>query len=117
MRTASARGEMVRSYFLAIEDLLANYTRQFINGIETDMRQLESSLKPPHASDYAGYIYVIRASDNVYKLGRTKKPVHRRRNYRTGHVDVADVLLKYRTDNLKAVEDCVKTALRESRTS
>ena len=35
------------------------------------------------------------------------------RTYRTGRFEDVDVIYKYRTDNLKAVEDCIKVCMRE----
>lgn len=118
MRTASARGEMVRTYFVEIEGVLARYTQQLIDGIQADVHRLEAAQRAPSQKDYAGYIYVIQASahrDDLVKIGRTKNLVQRLRAYRTGRAEDVDVLFKYRTDNLKGTEECIKTALREHR--
>lgn len=109
MRTASARGELVRTYFLAIEDLLRKYTGQLIDGIKADVVRLRKSRKKPSMKLSAGYIYVIRATDsiegeNLYKVGRSEDLLKRLRTYRTGRLTNVDVLFKYRTENLKEVE-------------
>lgn len=116
MRTASARGELVRTYFLAIEDLLKKYTGQLIEGIKADVTRLERAQKGPSDKLSAGYIYVIRASesgdkDDMYKVGRSQNLMNRLRTYRTGRLTDVDVLFKYRTDDLKAVEGCIKSTL------
>ena len=118
MRTASARGEMVRSYFLALEELLVKYTNQLIVGIQADVDRLEKAQQAPAIKDFAGYIYVIRASshkDGFYKIGRTDNLVKRLRTYRTGRLEDVEVLFKYRTDNLKSVENCIKQAMADHR--
>ena len=118
MRTASARGELVRTYFLAIEDLLKRYTDQLLDGIRADVVRLERAQKGPSEKLAAGYIYVIRAAGaagvgdrDLYKVGRSKDLAQRLRTYRTGRLDDVEVLFKYRTENLKAVEGCIKAAL------
>ena len=116
MRTASSRGELVRMYFLAIEDLLKKYTDQLIDGIKADVNRLERAQKGPSEKLSAGYIYVIRAADsgkddNLFKVGRSENLMNRLRTYRTGRLNDVDVLFKYRTENLKAVEGCIKATL------
>lgn len=49
----------------------------------------------------------------LYKIGRTGDLNKRLSTYGTGTVDGVELLFKYRTDNHKAVEGCVKAWLKE----
>ena len=73
-------------------------------------------MRPRDLHDFAGYIYVIRASDKmdgVFKIGRSKDLNRRLDEYQTGRADSIDVVYKLRTENLKQVEGCVHSWLKE----
>lgn len=116
----SRKAEDVRSYYINLEALLIQYHKQTLDGMEQEIKKLETSLKPKSSqkSLQAGYIYVLRASsdmDSMYKIGRTKDLKKRLATYQTGRLDEVEVVYKFRTDNLKGVEDCVKLALKDVR--
>lgn len=123
MRTATARGEMVRTYYIDLEGIVLRFAEQELDKAEADKRRLQAdkerlraAARPASPKDYAGYIYVIRASetnDRLRKIGRTKNLVERLRHYRTGRSEGVVVERRYRTDNLRAVEACIKALLRE----
>lgn len=113
MRTETEKGDDVRALYVKIEGLLAKYTEQFIKAIEDDVRHLERAQRPTSSSDFAGYIYVIKVADGIFKPGRSSNFGKRQRTYRTGRLEGVDIVYKFRTDNLKVVEDCLKTHLRE----
>jgi phage anti-repressor protein len=116
MLSRSTNGELVRSYYLQIESLVFKYHEQTMRGMQLEIAELEKSIKPKKLEDHAGYIYVLRASkdkDSVYKLGRTKDLHARLKTYQTGRLEDVDIVYKFRTDNLKSMESCVKLALKE----
>ena len=118
MLTRSKRGEQVRTYFIALESLIVKYQTQLIAGIKPDAQRLERNMRPNDPADSAGYVYVIRASeemDGIYKIGRSKDLNQRLAQYQTGRADKIEVVFKYRTDSLKAVEKCVQALLRDER--
>jgi predicted GIY-YIG superfamily endonuclease len=116
MRSNTPKAEEVRSYFIALESLLIKYRSVLVDGMKADIQKLEKELGPKDAADSAGYVYILKASeekDSVYKIGRTKDLNRRLSEYKTGRYDDVDVLFKYRTDNLKATEACMKAFLKE----
>ena len=113
MKTDTPKGDDVRSLYVAVEGLIAKYTEQFIKAIEDDVKKLESAQRPTPPSDFAGYIYIIQVADGIIKPGRSGNFGLRQRTYRTGRLEGVNVVYKFRTDNLKAVEDCMKVHLRE----
>ncbi|KAG2487750.1 hypothetical protein HYH03_013595 [Edaphochlamys debaryana] len=116
MLSRSKRAEEVRTYFIEMESLIVRYRIALQKGMVAEIRDLERSLQPPDPADSAGYIYVLRASmdkDSVYKIGRTQDLNKRLSTYNTGSVDGVEVLYKFRTDNHRAVEGCLKAMLRE----
>ena len=63
-----------------------------------------------------GYIYVLRASekhDSVFKIGRTRDLARRLREHSAALADILEVVFVFKTDDVKAVETCVKGWLRE----
>lgn len=118
MMSRSKKAEDVRSYYIELESLIFKYYKQTLDGMEKEIKSLESALKPKSRSLQAGYIYVLKASDkmdSMYKIGRTKDLKQRLASYQTGKLEDIELVFKYRTDNLKGVEDCVKLALKDMR--
>jgi hypothetical protein len=112
------KAEQVRTYYLQLESLVFKYYQQTLDGMQQEIIKLNKTLKPKNKEDHAGYIYVLRASDrndSVYKIGRSIDLLNRLRTYQTGKLDDIEVVFKYQTNNLKAMETCVKHALKERR--
>lgn len=116
MRSRSKRAEEVRTYFIQLESLLVRYRTVLLKGMDAEIKQMEWGMKPKSEEDSAGYIYVIRADpvkDSVYKIGRTQNLNQRLSTYSTGKLDGVDIVYKFRTDNHKRTEACVKLMLKE----
>ena len=116
MRSRSKRAEEVRTYFISLESLLVRYKSVLLKGMDEEIKQLESSIRPKDITDSAGYIYVIKASlekDSVFKIGRTKDLNKRLATYSTGTIDGVDTIYKFRTDSHKKTEACLKLMLKE----
>ena len=119
MQSRSKKAENMRSYFIAIEGLVMKYRDQMMAGVQADVERLERNQKSPSAraeSGTAGYIYVLRASterDSIYKLGRTRDLARRLREHNASRADDAIVIYTFRTENVDAVETCVKAFLKQ----
>ena len=116
MRSNTKRAEEVRTYFIQLEGLISRYKTVMLNGMQAEIKKLNNAVRPKNPEDGFGYIYVIKASDdkqNVYKIGRTKDLLKRVSNYSTGRLDGVQVVYKFRTDNFKRTEACVKLMLKD----
>lgn len=116
MRSKSKRSEEVRTYFIQLESLLVRYKSHLLEGMDAEIKRMEKAARPKREEDSVGYVYIIKASpdlDSVYKIGRTKDLTKRLATYSTGTADGVEVLFKFRTDNHRAVEGCVKAWLKE----
>lgn len=116
MRSRSKKAEEVRTYFIMLESLLVKYRTTLIQGINAEIKDMQKSMKPKSKEDSAGYIYVIKAStqkDSVYKIGRTQDLNKRLETYQTGSLEGVELVYKFRTDNHKKTEACVKLMLKE----
>lgn len=116
MMTRAKKGHTIRSYFIEIENLFIKYRKQTLMGMQQEIETLERNLKPRNSEPRAGYIYVVRASENkdsVYKIGRTKDLQARLRSHRSALADDMEVLYRYRTDNIEAVEKCTHSWLKK----
>ena len=112
MLSRTKKAEEVRSYFIEIEQTFFKYRQQLINGIEKEANELNKLQKPNNK----GYIYVIKASeekDSVYKIGRTTDLKTRLRNHNAAHANDLEVMYRYRTDDVVAVEGCLKSMLKK----
>ena len=112
MLSRTKKAEEVRSYFIEIEQTFFKYRQQLINGIEEEARELNNLQNPNNK----GYIYVIKASeekDSVYKIGRTIDLKTRLRNHNAAHANDLEVMYRYRTDDVVAVEGCLKSMLKK----
>ena len=128
MRSRSKKAEDVRSYFINLEALIMKYRAQMMEGIRDEMERLERRLhgrkkmknahKPLTGS--AGYIYVLRASHRfdklLVKIGKARDVARRLRQHGTPLSDDLDVLYIFRTDDVDAVESCVKVWMRDQQT-
>lgn len=114
MRSRAKRAEKVRTYFIELESLLVRYRTTLLKGMNQEIKELEQSVKPNDPQDSAGYIYVIKTNperDSVYKIGRT---ADLNKRLATGTIDGVELVYKFRTDNHKATEACVKAMLKEN---
>lgn len=116
MRSRTKRAEEVRTYFIQLESLLVKYKSFIIDGMKQDEEKLQKALKPRDPADHAGYIYIIKVSndkDNVYKIGRTQDLHNRLKTYNSGTLDGIDLVFKFRTDSYKKTEGCLKVMLKD----
>lgn len=120
MQSKSPKAEEVRTYFIEVETLLIKYRTGVVHELQERIAQLERNQKPKVNQQIhkSGFIYIIRASptkDSVYKIGRTTNLSHRLSNYTSGSADDVEVVFTYETDDLEAVEGCVKSLLKEKK--
>jgi predicted GIY-YIG superfamily endonuclease len=123
MRSKGKTAEAVRTYFIEIESMVTKYRSQLVAGIRADIQKLESVSRARRSTaasrkeePKAGYIYVLRASekyDSVYKIGRTRDLNRRLREHASSKADPLDVMFVYRSDDVQAVETCIRGWLRE----
>jgi phage anti-repressor protein/predicted GIY-YIG superfamily endonuclease len=118
MLTRSKKGETVRSYFIDIENTLIKYRQQTLNGIKSDMKFIIQKRKPKYEPN-TGYVYIIRVKNSyenkpVYKPGYTSNIDKRMATYQTGKIDDIDIVYLYKTDDIKAVEGCMKAWLKNT---
>ena len=120
MRSHGKMAEHVRTYFIQVENLVVKYRQQLLDGMQKDMERIESAARargsPKASAPLEGYIYVLRASekhDSVFKIGRTRDLSRRLREHSAALADVLEVVYVFKTDDVKAVETCVKGWLRE----
>lgn len=84
-----------------------------MKGMEEDIKRLERNQRNRDVPKASGYIYIIKAANNLYKIGRTKDLAKRLRTYNTGLADDVEVVYTYKTEDLVSVESCVKGLLKE----
>lgn len=116
MRSRGKTAEDVRSYFIAVETLVTKYRTQMADGMAQQIRELESGrhargLERASGAERSGYIYVLRASaryDTIVKIGRTKDLARRLREHGAALAEDPEVLLVYHTEDVDAVETCIK---------
>ena len=121
MRSKGTVSEHVRTYFIELESLLIKYRMETMIGMRNEMLRMERNKtlrKFPKVTSNGttGYIYVLRASnkyDTVVKIGRTRDLIRRLREHAGALAEDPEILHIYKTDNVNAVESCVKAWLKE----
>jgi len=118
MQSRSKNAHQVRLYFLEVEKTLFAYKNEINEAMTQRIQAVENNLKPITNVPKQGVIYVIKASDtmdSVYKIGRTKNLKQRLANYMSDKADNSqlEVVYVYKTDNVNAVEACLKTVLKQ----
>jgi phage anti-repressor protein len=121
MLTRAKNAEMVRTYFIDVETQFLRYKNQLMEGLKTNINRLEKDLNPnrpdiPALNTANGYIYVIKASDEVndlFKIGRASNLKKRLFSYQTGKAHSVDLLYTLSVHNMKKAEKCMKALLEE----
>jgi len=118
MLSQTKKAEMVRSYFIDVETQFLRYKDQLMDGLRRDVQRLERDMKPkalPPASA-RGYIYVIRASeevDDLFKAGRAGDLKKRLFSYQTGRAHEVEPVYIYAVHDMRTAERCIKLHLQE----
>lgn len=118
MLTKSVKGEDVRSYYIQVEQHLDKYKENIISDLRTRVKILESNIKPLEIPKETGVIYVLKTDNNIelkdiYKIGSSKDFKSRLLTHQSSHVDNIKIEYIYKTTDVKGVERCLKTVLRE----
>jgi phage anti-repressor protein len=100
MRTASKNGDMMRRYFIEIEDAFLKYHNQTIKGLETDISDLLQNQAPRIKEARPGYVYVVLAKNHtsLYKVGKATQLQSRMNTNNTGHADDVKIVYQIQTD-------------------
>lgn len=117
MRTASKNGDMIRRYFIEVEDAFLKYRNQTIKGLETDVAQLLHNQSPRIPNSRPGYVYIVQAQEGttLYKIGKATHLQSRMDTYNTGRSDDIKILYQVQTDYMSDVEKCVATLCQASK--
>jgi phage anti-repressor protein len=116
MLSRTKKAEEVRSYFIELEAHLDKYKNYIISGLTDKIAKYESELKPQPAPTTSGAIYVLKTTedvDGIYKLGRTTNFASRLKVHQSSHPDKLEIMYVYETDNIEAIERCLKTLLKD----
>jgi predicted GIY-YIG superfamily endonuclease/phage anti-repressor protein len=109
--------QMVRQYFVEVESMYIKYREQVMQGLLTDKEKLLRNQRPQVVNKQEGVIYVFKAHESLslYKIGRSTNLKRRIVEHQTGRADDIDILYRFRTKDLKFVEECVHKALKEKK--
>lgn len=113
MLSRTKKAEEVRTYFIEIEKLMNKYKDYIIEALNKKINILENNQKPIQ-DNKNGVIYVLKTDYdivNLYKIGKTKKFKERIRTHNSSHIDNVNIVHIYETNNIDAVETCLKGVL------
>jgi phage anti-repressor protein/predicted GIY-YIG superfamily endonuclease len=111
MRSKSEKAEMVRTYFIELDNFLEKYATRIMLGI---LKKLNKSEKTKR-SDGSGWIYIFKVKNKIYKIGQTSDLIKRLQAYQTGRLEDVRMIATYETQNRKKAEQCVKSFIEEKR--
>ena len=118
MLTKSSKGEEVRSYYIQLEKHIDKYKDNIINDLRSRVKVLEQNMKPIEIPKEEGVIYVLNTHEDIslndiYKLGISENFKKRLLTHQSSHADNVEVKHIYKTSDVKGVERCLRTVLRE----
>lgn len=115
MRSNTKPAELVRTYFIEIDEFVTHYSDQISDGIMNDIEEVAQKIKKNPKNDGPGYIYAIRVAKGLLKLGYAKDLLSRLSVYNTGRAEDVELLYAFRTESRKGVEGCIKGLLEAKR--
>jgi len=118
MLSKTTKAEQVRTYFIEVEAHLDKYKNYIIKGLHNKISKYEVELKPTPAIHTKGVIYIFKTLediDGIYKIGRTKNFAARLKVHQSSHPEKLEIKYVYETDNIEAVESCLKDLLKDKR--
>lgn len=109
MSSKTAKAKDVRLFYFELEELVNQYKDFIVIGLNNKIKMLEQNQKPK-CSEIGGFIYVVKASDdlNLVKIGKTTNLKKRMENYTSDKGSDIIPLLKYKVNNIDAIETCIK---------
>ena len=115
MMLNNKKAKEVREYFLKVEETLNQYKDYIINSLKTQVKSMDSSLKP-RKKPSKGVIYGFEITDNnrkFVKIGKSKDFLQRMKQHNSSHADKIDVEFLFETDNFSEVEGCIKGIMKK----
>lgn len=110
MQSRSKKASTVREYYYELEQVLDQYKEYIIQGLKDKITKLENNQKPK-INPSKGVIYVLQAADGTghYKIGEAKNLKKRMSQYNGDKIYNVTPVFVYETNDMKAIEKCVKT--------
>lgn len=115
MLSRTKKAEEVRTYFIEVEKHLNKYKDHIIEILNKKVSILENNQKTL-VKPTKGVLYVLQTDleiEDIYKLGKTKIFKSRINTHNSSHVDNVKVKLVFESDNIDAVEGCLKALLKQ----
>ncbi len=114
MNSKTEKSNEVREYFYKLEEFIDKYKNYIIEGLNDKIKKLENNQKPK-VNPSKGIIYIIQTADDktLYKIGKTHNLKKRLNSYNSDKKDDITPLFIYESDNIDAVEKCVKAFIKQ----
>lgn len=112
MRSRSKNAELVRTYFIELDDFIGRYSDQISDGIVKDIKQIAKNMEKYPNKDGPGYIYAIQASkerSGLIKIGYASDLIKRLSVYNVGRAEDVVLLHSIRVKYRKQVDACLKS--------
>jgi hypothetical protein len=115
--TRSRNGELVRSYYIQLENLVMRYHNFIRDGLREQLG-IKNKNKEYIKNAKGGVLYILKADDDptakdVYKFGKTDDLAKRMATYNTGRAKDIEILFIYQVKYLERAERCVKNQLED----
>jgi len=118
MISESEMAKLVRSYYIALEDLMVKYHYYIEDELKQKIGLLETNQKPK-VNIKGGIIYFFEAlnvkihvdDDVLYKLGKTKNKNNRFNTYNSGNANDIEPIFILEVNDIDTVEKCIKNLL------
>lgn len=112
LRSKSKAGEKIIDYYLALEKLVIQYQNIIISKLIEQNKLLKHDLNNEIYPE-GGMFYIIDLGNGHFKPGSTADMNKRKQVYDTGYIHRSKVIFWLETPNMTALEDCVKSVLKQ----
>lgn len=118
MQSRSKKADMVRMYYLELENLIMKYKDDILEKVQQRIETLENNeMQKAVGNIKYGAIYIFKTPDDekALKLGKSIDVAKRLRAHASGLVNDLRVLWIHETEDIDRIESCVHNLLRPYR--
>lgn len=106
------KADIIRKYYIELEKLLIRYKDEIVDNLHQKLGIKIKNKSIIAKNKKQMLIYVLKAGDNIYKLGKTSNIENRMKQYKVGHIDESEIVFIYKTNSANIVEKCAKLNLK-----
>lgn len=107
------KADIIRRYYIEIEKLIIKYKDNIVSELNRQIGIKNKNKTIIKKNNNKWLIYILKVSDDIYKLGKTKNLKNRMKQYKVGHPNELEIVFIYKSNIINDIEKCVKLNLKD----